>query len=67
MGEWIAGFPSLGSASNFKVLGGIAAGQTAPGDMWDEDLNNMFIVKSGFTIGSAMGSTTSGRLMWPEY
>lgn len=67
MGEWIAGFPSLGSDSNFMVLGGIAAGQTAPGDMWDEDLNNMFIVKSGFTIGPGTFSTSIGRLMWPEY
>lgn len=68
MGQWIGGFPALGSSSNYLVLGVLKKGQSQPSDMWDEDLNNMFIVYDGFTIGvGSVSDLTIGRVMWPEY
>lgn len=68
MGEWVAGFPAMGSSYNYFVLGGLKRGQANPPDYWDEDANNTFIVYYGVTIGApAISDLTSGRLMWPEH
>ena len=68
-GGWIGGFPAMGSSYNFWVYGGLKKGQTEPADYWDEDLNNTFIVYTGFTKSSSMLSSdlAQGVLMWPEY
>ena len=68
MGEWIGGFPSVNSNYNFYTFGMLKMGQATPGDMTDEDLNNMFIVYIGVSIGAApIADLSTGRTVWPEW